>query len=105
MAVAVPQFYLDVVGAVNLLILVVSLVLEIFAFLHCVRQRADAFGAIGTLSKGAWLGLIGGTLLLSLLFRSGALGLFSLIAIGVALVYILDVRPALRDVSDGRGPW
>jgi hypothetical protein len=32
-------------------------------------------------------------------------GLFGLIAITVAAVYLLDIRPALRDAIDGHGPW
>lgn len=83
----------------------ITLVIGVAAFVHCLMQRADAFPAIGTLSKVAWLLLIGVTFLLALLLRAGGLGLFSLIAAGVALVYLLDVRPALRDVSGGRGPW
>ena len=95
----------SVVTWIDLVLLVVSLALAIGAFIHCLTQRADAFGAIGTLSKPAWLGLIGVTLLLALLLGANGVGLFSLIAVGVALVYLLDVRPALRDVAGGKGPW
>lgn len=105
MAIAATIWVGDVVFGINLLILLVTLALSLAAFIHCLTQRADAFPAIGTLSKPAWLGLIGVSLILSLLFRAGNIGLFALIAAGVALVYLLDVRPALRDVSDGRGPW
>lgn len=104
MATAAPWVY-DVTAYINWAILLLTLVLAFGAFVHCLLQRADAFPAIGTLSKPAWLGLIGVTFLLALLLQSGGVGLFSLIAAGVALVYLLDVRPALRDVSDGRGPW
>jgi hypothetical protein len=105
MAIAATIWVGQVVWGINLLILLVTLALSLAAFIHCLTQRADAFPAIGTLSKPAWLGLIGVSLILSLLFRAGSVGLFALIAAGVALVYLLDVRPALRDASDGRGPW
>lgn len=95
-----------VTGFMDWLLLLLTLVISFGAFINCLLQRADAFPAIGTLSKPAWLGLIGVTFILALLLQyGGGLGLFSLVAAGVALVYLLDVRPALRDVSDGRGPW
>lgn len=105
MALAAPIFYDTVVFVINLVLLVVTLVVTLSAFIHCLLQRADAFPAIGTLPKGAWLAIIGVSMLLSLLFRSGPLGLFSFIAVIAAAVYLLDVRPALRDATGGKGPW
>jgi len=94
----------QVVAGINFVILIVSLGLEAWAFVHCALQRPDAFNAVGTLSKGLWLALIGGTVLLSLVFF--ALGpLFTLIALTAALVYLLDVRPAIREITNGGGSW
>ena len=47
--------------------LLFSVVVQAVAFVHCLTQRADAFPAIGTLPKGAWLAIIGVCLLLTLL--------------------------------------
>jgi hypothetical protein len=102
---AVTLFYRDVITWVNWVIFWFTLAIEVFAIVHCLTQRAEAFPAIGTLSKPAWIGLIAGTALLAVLLSFGPLGIFSLIAAGVAAVYVLDVRPALRDVTDGRGNW
>lgn len=99
-----PEFYDDVVGSINLAMLVVALVIEAFAFINCLTQRSDSFGAIGTLSKGIWLALTGGALLVTLLTQV-ALGILGFIAITVAAVYLLDVRPALRDATDGPNAW
>jgi hypothetical protein len=104
MAVAAPWVFV-VEAFINWALLLFTLAIGLTAFVHCLTQRADAFPAIGTLSKPAWLGLIGVTFLLALLLTAGGVSLFSLVAAGVALVYLLDVRPALRDVTDGRGPW
>ncbi len=93
-----------VVSGINFVILILSLGLEAWAFVHCALQRPDAFGAVGTLSKGLWLGIIGGTLLLSMIFFA-IVPLFTLIAITAALVYLLDVRPAIRDITNGGGSW
>ncbi|GII21367.1 DUF2516 family protein [Planosporangium mesophilum] len=103
MATAAPHFYLDIISWINLLLLIFALVIEVWAFGHCLLQRPDAFAAIGTLPKGAWLAMLGGSVLVTLL--SGATFVLGLIAITIAAVYLLDVRPALRDAIDGRGSW
>jgi hypothetical protein len=104
MANAAPLFYLDVIDWVNWLLFVFALLIEVAAFGHCLLQRPDAFPAINTLPKGAWLALIGGSVLVTLLTRT-AVGILGLVAIAIAAVYLLDVRPALRDAIDGRGSW
>lgn len=104
MTVAAPYFYLNVKSSIELALLVVALVIEAFAFVNCLTQRADAFGAIGTLSKGAWVGLTALAVVLTLL--SQVVGfLFGLIAITIAAIYLLDVRPALREAGDGPSAW
>ena len=100
MSVAAPLFVDDVTDSINIALLVVSLVIEAFAFVNCLTQRSDAFGAIGTLSKGIWLALTGGALIISLLTLS-TISIFGFIAITVAAIYLLDVRPALRDAGEG----
>jgi hypothetical protein len=104
MAIAAPIFYAQVVNWANLLLIVFALLIEVVAFGHCLLQRPDAFSAINTLPKGAWLALIGGSAVLTLLTGTSFL-MIALIAITIAAVYLLDVRPALRDVIDGRGSW
>jgi hypothetical protein len=94
----------DVTGGINLLILVVSLALEGWAFVHCALQRPDAFPAVGTLAKGLWMAIIGGTVLASLVFYGLGM-LFTLIAVIAALIYLLDVRPAIREITNGGGRW
>jgi hypothetical protein len=108
MALAAPVFYGQIINYIDLVLWLFCLVVEVAALLHCVIQRAEAFPAIGTLSKAAWLGMIGGGLLLTAIspyLLGGVLSIFPLIAIGIAAVYLLDVRPALRDAVDGHGSW
>jgi hypothetical protein len=108
MAQAAPIFYGIVIDYVNVVLWLFCLVIEVAALLHCVVQRAEAFPAIGTMSKTAWLALIGGGLLLTAIspyLLGGVLSIFPLIAIGIAAVYLLDIRPALRDAVDGHGSW
>ncbi|MFC4067236.1 DUF2516 family protein [Actinoplanes subglobosus] len=103
MATAAPIFYGYVVLWINLAFLLLSLGVQVVALIHCLTQRGAAFQALGTLPKGAWAGILFVCLVLS-----GALYdvlLMSMIAIAVALVYMLDVRPGLKDISDGKGFW
>jgi hypothetical protein len=102
---AVPLFYTDVTSKIDLALYIAALVIEALAFVHCLVQRSEAFPAIGTMSKGVWLALIGGSLLLTLIAAGGRLGLLGMIAITISAIYLLDVRPALRDAVDGHGSW
>jgi hypothetical protein len=104
MAFSAPLFYLDVILVLNLLVLLIAVVLGAVSFVHCLTQRADAFPAIGTLPKGAWLAILGITLLLSLLTGTRFL-IFPLVGIAAGMIYLLDVRVGLRDLSDGKGFW
>jgi len=104
MAISAPLFYGYVVLALDLLVLVIAVILGGVAFVHCLTQRSDAFPAIGTLPKGGWLAILGITLLLTVATRGGYL-LFPMIGIAAAMIYLLDVRVGLRDLSDGKGLW
>jgi len=104
MAYSAPLFYLDVQRYIVILLLIFSLVIQAVDLIHCLTQRGDGFQAIGTLPKGAWAAILAVCIVLTLLV-SGAIGIFSLIGIGAALIYLLDVRPGLKDLSDGKGFW
>ena len=104
MAYSAPVFYLAVVGYLNLLILIFSLIVQSLALIHCLTQRGDGFQAIGTLPKGAWAAILAVCIVLTLLI-SGPIGIFGLIGVAAALIYLLDVRPGLKDLSDGKGFW
>jgi hypothetical protein len=99
-----PIFYDDVRYVINLALLIFALVIEGVAFVHCLTQRSDAFPAIGTLPKGGWLAILGVSLVLTLLSQ-GPISIFGLIGIAAGLIYLLDVRVGLRDLSDGKGFW
>jgi hypothetical protein len=104
MAYSAPIFYLDVQRYIVILLLIFSLVIQAVALIHCLTQRGDGFQAIGTLPKGAWAAILAVCIVLTLLVSS-AIGIFSLIGIAAALIYLLDVRPGLKDLSDGKGFW
>lgn len=82
-----------------------ALVIELVAFVHCALQKREAFPAIGSLSKGLWLVLTGGSALLALFFSVSPMGIIGLIGVIAGAVYILDVRLGLKELRDGSGPW
>ena len=88
---------------VNWVLLLVVLVVEIIAFVNCLTQRAEAFPVVGSIPKGGWLGLTGAAIFFTLFL--GPFSIFGMVAVAAALIYLLDVRPALRDAVDGHGSW
>jgi hypothetical protein len=75
----------------------------IFAFVHAVTQRADAYTAIERMTKPAWLGITGGGAAALILFDLWSIGsLFWIAGLVAVLVYMVDVRPRLIEVQ--RGP-
>lgn len=106
MAYAVPLFAFEVRSVIELILLVFALVTEGVALVHALTQRSDAFAAIGTLPKGGWIAILAVCMVLTLPgFGFGVLGIFGLVGIAAALIYLLDVRVGLRDLHDGRGSW
>ncbi len=73
----------------------------LFSLGHALRVRSDAFTAAGKQSKVFWGALLGVSLILRLTISS-PLDLFGVIASIAAIVYIVDVRPALNEIL--RGP-
>src|SRR5215213_11984952 len=101
-----PLFFDDVRLYIDVLVVIASMVVQAIALIHCVTQRGDGFQAIGTLPKGAWLAILAVCFLLTFFgVGGGATSIFGLIGVAAALIYLLDVRPGLRDLTDGKGFW
>lgn len=104
------QWHIIVQVAIDNLLTLFALVIGLVALIHCALQRADAFPAIGTLQKPAWLAILGIATFLVLCVALPTAGggatpfslMFKLVAIGAAALYLLDVRPGIRDISNGR---
>jgi hypothetical protein len=104
MVTAAPIFYTQVQGVIQTVLLIFAVIVEGVALVHAITQRSDAFPAIGTLPKGAWIAILGVCLALTLL-GFGVLSIFGLIGIAAGLIYLLDVRVGLKDLTDGKGFW
>lgn len=91
-------------GVSNLLLLVLglgALVLKVWALVDaCIRPTA-AFPAAGKLTKVVWIAILAVALLLT---GGDFLGLLGLVSVIAAIVYLVDVRPAVRSIRPG-GPW
>lgn len=88
-------------GYIMLALWLLALGATVFALIHALRQRADAFTAVDKLSKPIWLGILGVAVLL-VLVSAGGLGLLTFIAIIATGIYLADVRPKVDEVQ--RGP-
>ncbi len=72
-----------------------------WALIDCAIRRARAFPAVGKLTKIAWLGILVLAGVLDYFF--GGFSFLGSAAIIASLVYLFDVRPAVREVSGGHG--
>jgi len=88
-------------GYVMLALTIAALALEVFAFVHALKTRSDAFVAAGKRTKNFWLAVTGVATLLGFV-SLGGLGFLAIIGIVAAGVYLADVRPAVESVQ-GRG--
>lgn len=91
-------------GLVSLALFVGLLVLKVFAFVSACRFSAPAYDAAGKLTKNTWLAILGVALLLQLPIGGGGafFGLLSLAGTIAAIVYLVDVRPALAELTRRR---
>ena len=71
---------------------------QAFAFVDALTQRKDAYVAADKLTKPAWTLILGLGVLAHLLFWS-PLSLLNLVGIVAAIVYVVDVRPAIRSLT------
>ncbi|WP_067543559.1 DUF2516 family protein [Nocardia crassostreae] len=93
-----------VIGIPGIILTVIQLgaiAMTVFALIHAIRQRPDAFTAVDKLSKPIWIAILAAALGGLLLARTpvGLLGIAAIVATGV---YLADVRPKVDEIQ--RGP-
>ena len=91
---------------------VAAFVVEAWAFVDAIMRPQQAYPAAGKLTKTKWLLITG---VAAVLGFAGAMagsvtGMLSVIAFVAAAVYLVDVRPAVRQIKKGAssgpyGPW
>ncbi|MET9491721.1 DUF2516 family protein [Nocardia sp. NBC_01327] len=82
-------------------LLLCELGMVVFALVHAIRQRSDAFPAVDKLTKPVWLAILVASLG-GLLLTRNPVNILSIAAIVATGVYLADVRPKVDEVQ--RGP-
>lgn len=94
---------------------IIAFLMEAFALLDAIRRPAPAFPAANKQTKKMWVIILA----LATLFGFAAatvfldvLGIFSIASVIAAVIYLADVRPAVRAMGGGDnrrmgpyGPW
>lgn len=75
--------------------------LQAWAFLDAVSHRPDAYLAADKLTKATWLIILGIALAAHMLIWN-PMSFLNLIGAVAAIVYLVDVRPALRALTGRR---
>jgi hypothetical protein len=93
----------------NLLGLVL-LALKAFALVDAAVRPGNAYAAADKLQKNFWLIVLGLAVVWNVIFPN-PLGILNLIGLVAAIVYVVDVRPAVKAIGRGGpqagpyGPW
>lgn len=82
----------------------VVIVVEVVAFIDSAIRPAKAYEAASKQSKPFWLIILGIATVVTLTGIVSVFGIFGVIGLIAALVYIVDVRPAVREIGRG-GSW
>ena len=73
--------------------------------IDAATRPTAAFVAAGKLTKPIGLGILGASLALCLLGFASIFGIFGIAIAVAAIVYLVDVRPAVREMRPGNGPY
>lgn len=102
---------------VFLILGVLAFIVQIYAVVDGARRRADAYAAAGKMTKQRWMIILGVAVAIGFISFNGfilsPLNILNIVAFVAASVYLVDVRPALKQVSGGgrggsrgvSGPW
>lgn len=86
--------------AVILGAILVALAVKAFAFVNALMWPGEAYPAANKLTKPAWLAILGlGLAAQLLLIRAHPINPIHLIASIAAIVFIVDVRPAISELT------
>jgi len=81
-----------------------ALALILWAFVDALVRPASAYVAAGKLTKPAWVAITGIAAAVCYVM-GGPMTFLGLPAVIAGVVYLVDVRPALRGLRRGNGSW
>jgi hypothetical protein len=90
-------------GWILLAVILIALAVKAFAFVNALMWPAEAYSAANKLTKPAWLAILGiGLAAQLLLMGTSPLHPIQLIFSIAAIVFLVDVRPAVSELSRRR---
>lgn len=106
-----PDLFSGVQGLVAMVLSFGAFGLVLYGLIDAIRTSGHAFAAAGKQTKQIWLIILG--VATALAFVSlGGLGIFTIVGAIAGGVYVVDVRPAVKQTGGGRGsnegpygPW
>jgi Protein of unknown function (DUF2516) len=94
----------DIDGLIYLVVFYATLALAVWAFVDSLIRPAAGFVAAGKLTKPGWMAITGIALLV-LLWMRNPLSFLGLPAVIASVVYLVDVRPAVKGLRRGNSSW
>jgi hypothetical protein len=97
---------MSILAPANVLIALLNLgllVITAWALIDAATRPSAGLVAAGKQTKKIWLAILAVALLL-VLAGTGVFGIFGFVVAVAAIVYLVDVRPAVRGARRG-GPW
>lgn len=89
-------------GTISMVLLVLLLALKGYAFADAIFRPLESFPAADKQTKPFWLVILGLSLVVQLVFLQ-PINLFNIVGTVVSAVYVVGVRPALKEVGGSRG--
>ncbi len=96
------EFFGGIQNLLTLGLLVVALGVKIWALVDALRHRTDAYPAAGKQTKPIWGAILGLALVVQIVILY-PLNFLNLAGVAAAIIYLVDVRPAVKQVEGGRG--
>ena len=85
-------------SSILLLATLLLFVFQAWAIIDAISHRPEAYEAAGKQTKTMWLVILGVTFVAHLIFWD-PINLLNLVGAVAAIVYLVDVRPALRSLT------
>jgi hypothetical protein len=86
----------QVQGGVTFVVLIALLAIKAYAFINALTWSPQHYEAAGKLTKTAWGLILGISLVAQILI---GVGLINIVFTVAAIVYLVDVRPALQELG------
>lgn len=86
-----------IVSLLYLVLRIAAVVFGVVSLVHVVRQRADAYPAVGKMTKPIWIGITAASTIVFLILPPlSLLWIVGIVAVGV---YMADVRPKVDEIQ------